>query len=155
MTKSVLDGHAAANPGPYLNDRQRLAALAVQLRDNRAGQYEAMIAKGQISENDAFRDSLARQSIATDWTAIINQTARPSEPWARNAECCWCLHEVLRSQEDRLAPMHETHDGYFEAVALRDTIAALLQHYRTKWVWILLGEAERRAAAPQAMRGAA
>ena len=43
MTKSVLDGHAATNPGPYLNDRQRLAALAVQLRDNRAGQYDAMI----------------------------------------------------------------------------------------------------------------
>jgi len=145
----------SANLGPYLNDRQRLATVAVQLRDSRAGQYDAMIEKGQISENDAFRDALARQSIAADWTAIIGQAARPSEPWVRNAECCWCLCEVLRSQTDRVAGMHETHDGYVEAVALRDTIAALLQHYQTKWVWVLLGEAERRASEAQPMRGAA
>jgi len=145
----------AHQPGPYLNDRQRLAELAVRLRDGRAGQYETMIEKGQISENDAFRDALARQSIAADWTAIINQAARPSEPWIRNAECCWCLSEVLRLQNNRVRAMHETHDSYVEAVTLRDTIAALLQHYQTKWVWVLLGEAERRAAEARPMRGAA
>jgi len=115
-----------------------LAKLAEWLRAGRADRYADMIAKDQISEPDAFRDRLARASIAADWQAIATGSQRADEPYARQAWCIWTLEQSLATQEKRLARIAATDPAFADHVDLRDGIAALLHLQRSSTGMLLV-----------------
>jgi hypothetical protein len=122
----------------YRDQYLMLMDLAVFLRDGRADRYAEMVAKGHLTENDAFRDRLARAAIAADWIAIGTHTARAVEPLCRSSWILWALEQSLDVQQRRLDGMDRRDPAHEDHVDLRDAIACLLDHYRSGWTATLL-----------------
>lgn len=133
---------------PY--SRAELAGIAEALRESRVDHYDRMIETGKITESDAFRDGLARATIAADWTAIAEGSVRAEDPHCPIAWCEWALEQALTIQS---AKARRDRPDRADQVAFRDGIELLLRQYRTRFVWWLLAfyalgsaEADRAAA---------
>lgn len=129
----------------FIGDWELLSKLAEWLRSSRANRYPDMIAKGQISEDDAKLDRIARAAIAADWRAIAACQPRDATEDCGDRYKVAAIEAALATVEKRLAAMSEADMARRDWIDLRDALACLLYYGRSRSGGPLAWQAETRA----------